>query len=92
VFDLLKGTRPTTPETLKVEARHIATVETSFTEDGCYLVTSTTSLHGRFMSQPGRVMVQFGARDGRSLQQRYVMAEGPIRSPTSTCCLRSRKS
>jgi hypothetical protein len=25
-----------------------------FTEDGFYLVTSPTSLHGRLMSQPGR--------------------------------------
>ena len=51
-----------------------------FTDDGFYLVTSPASPHGRLMSQLGRatVTVQFEACDGRSVQQWYVMAEGPI--------------
>jgi nitroimidazol reductase NimA-like FMN-containing flavoprotein (pyridoxamine 5'-phosphate oxidase superfamily) len=52
-----------------------------FTEDGFYLVTSPSSVHGRLMSQLGRatVTVQFEDCDGRNVQQWYVMAEGPIR-------------
>jgi nitroimidazol reductase NimA-like FMN-containing flavoprotein (pyridoxamine 5'-phosphate oxidase superfamily) len=50
-----------------------------FLDGRFYFVTSPNSLHGRLMSRRGRatMTVQFENCDGRSVDQWYVMAEGP---------------
>jgi len=51
-----------------------------FTDGAFYLVTSPDSVHGGLMSRTGRatMTVQFEACEGRTVDQWYVMGEGPI--------------